>query len=99
MEPNKTRVMHSDLFGEISRPIFQDIKNTRPSVAEEKAALALVLNKLVKAIPKSINSASVNYVRQWREANKSALKVLNSKSSSRVELQSAISNLERYFNE
>jgi hypothetical protein len=87
----------TDLFGFAApRPAFVDIRNTRPSAAEEKAQLALTLNQLCRTPPKSLGSASINTVRAWKDAHKSALKVLNSKSSSRTDLQSAINNLRRY---
>jgi hypothetical protein len=42
----------TDLFGFAApRPAFVDIRNTRPSAAEEKAQLALTLNQLCRTPP------------------------------------------------
>lgn len=91
--------MNLDLFegcsGVVSEP-FKDIRNQRSSVAEEKAALCLELNGLVKRIPAALNSASINRVRAWRSAREGALRTLNNKASSRGELQSAINTMRAY---
>lgn len=84
----------SDLFGfESARAPFKDIANQRPSVAEEKAILAKQLNELVKVVPQSVRSGSIQRTRNWMAAQKSALKILNNKRSSVQELQSAISSM------
>lgn len=84
----------SDLFGHTApKADFRDIRNTRPSIAEEKARLALELHRLVKVPPKSLASASVNAVRVWRAAHESACKVLASTGSSCAQLESAINSL------
>jgi hypothetical protein len=74
-----------DLFGQVPQPPrtpFVDIRNQRESVAEEKARLCLELGALCKTPPRSLSSASINRVREWRAAHKGALKVLGSKQSS-----------------
>lgn len=87
----------SDLFGhQETPPRFVDIRNQRPAVADEKAELTLVLNRLCKTVPASINGASVNVVREYKAVLKRAQKVLASKSSSRQELSSAINSLQRF---
>jgi hypothetical protein len=89
----------NDLFGEVPelpRQPFVDIPNTRESVAEEKARLCLELHELCKKPPKSLNSSSVNRVREWRSAHKLALKVLASKQSSRTELLTAINSMRSF---
>jgi hypothetical protein len=91
--------MSADLFGPVEQAPtapFRDIRNTRESVAEEKARLCLELLGLCRAPPRSLNSASVNRVREWRAAHKSALKVLASKASSRGELSSAINSMRSF---
>lgn len=89
--------MSADLFGFVEeRPAFIDIRNTRESVAEEKARLCLELNALVKVPPRSLGAASIQTVRLWRLELKSAQKVLASKDSSRQALQSAINSLKAF---
>lgn len=89
--------MNADLFGHAEpSPVFKDIRPTRPSVAEKKASLALELNRLCSTPPQSLNSASVNRVRDWKVMQSAALKVLRSRSSSCMELQSAINNMRSY---
>lgn len=44
--------MNTDLFGYAPpRAIFKDIRNQRPSTAEEKAALCLTLGELCRKVP------------------------------------------------
>jgi hypothetical protein len=87
----------SDLFGYAAeRAPFVDIRNTRESVAEEKARLCHDLNTLCRVVPKSLNSASVNRVREFRAAHKMAMKVLGSKQSSRTDLLSAINSMKGF---
>jgi hypothetical protein len=75
---------------------FRDIRNTRPSAAEEKAALCLTLGGLCNRIPPSINSASIDKVREWRSARDKAAKVAASKRSSISDLTAAISSMQRF---
>lgn len=86
-----------DWVGEAPAPkAFKDIRNTRPTVAEEKAELALKLGRLCNKVPPSINGASVDGVRAWRKARDAAAKVAASKRSSVQELTAAISNMQRF---
>lgn len=75
---------------------FVDIRNTRDSVAEEKAEMFLKLNELIRRVPKSIASASVNKTRGYLAERERAKKVLCRKSSSRTELLSAINSMLRF---
>ncbi len=88
----------NDLFGPvdvIERP-FKDIRNQRETVAEEKARLALELNKLCKVPPKSLGSASINQVRRFMADHANCMKTLKSKTASRNELQAAINVMKSY---
>ena len=88
----------SDLFGHIEeRAPFVDIRNQRESVAEEKARLCQELNALLRATPKSLATASIQRVREFKYAHKQALKVLQSKSSSRQELLTAINSIQVFM--
>lgn len=87
----------ADLFGFVAeRPAFVDIRNTRESVAEEKARLCLELNALCKAPPRSLGAASIQTVRAWRLELKNAQKTLAAKDSSRQALQSAINSMKAF---
>lgn len=87
----------SDLFGfEAPRRAFKDIRNQRPSVAEQKAELAMQLRTLCLRIPQTIRDGSINKVREWQVARTAALKVAASSRSSVPELTSQISNMQRF---
>jgi len=87
----------SDLFGEEApaKP-FRDIRSQRSSVAEEKAQLALILNRKITRCPSSVANGSVNLVREWRKTAHAARKVYASTRSSVQELTSAIASFDRY---
>ena len=87
-----------DWVGETAAPQqFKDIRNQRPSVAEEKAEKALQLGRLCLAIPPHIKSGgSINNVRSWTMARNAAAKVAANKRASVSELSAAISNMERF---
>lgn len=87
----------NDLFGHVIEPApFVDIRNTRESVAEEKARLCMELNGLLKTPPQSLGAASIQTVRAFKYAHKTALKVFANKTSSRGDLQSAISSMRAF---
>lgn len=89
--------MNADLFGHAQiRREFQDIRNTRPSVAEEKAALCLELVELCRTAPKSIANGSVDAVRKFLGELARSRKVLNKKTSSANDLRGAIANIKRF---
>lgn len=88
----------SDLFGHIVTPTpFKDIRNQRESVAEEKARLCQELNAMLRRTPKSSAIDSIQKVTHFKAAHKSALKVLQSKASSRHELSAAINSMEAWL--
>lgn len=89
--------MSADLFGYSppSQP-FTDIRNQRDGVAEEKAVLCMQLGELCRKVPASICSASIEKTRAWTHARTRALKVLNSKRSSRTELTEAIKQMRSF---
>jgi hypothetical protein len=73
-----------------------EVRNTRPSTAEEKAALALRLNELCRRCPRSVAQGSIQTVREWTAEQQKALKALKSKTASVHQLQSAVSAMERF---
>lgn len=89
-----------DLFGytEPKAP-FRDIRNQRDSVAEERAELCAVLNRLTRSVPASIRGASINKTRAYMAERERCLKMLKSSRSSRTELLSAINTMRRYETE
>lgn len=90
----------SDLFGSIepSAP-FKDIRNTRPSNAEDKAELSYRLGMLCMKVPTNVRNGSINQVRAWQAARLAArlaaLRVVKNKRASISELNAAISNMGR----
>lgn len=87
----------ADLFGYTPpQPTFKDIRNQRPSTAEEKAALCLTLGELCRKVPDSIRDGDVKKVREWRAHAEKAQKVLAGKRSSIAELTTAIAQMRSY---
>jgi hypothetical protein len=87
----------TDLFGQVTeRAPFKDIGNQRESVAQEKARLCQELNTLLRSTPKSLATASIQRVREFKYAHKAALKVLQCKTSSRQELESALNAMKGF---
>lgn len=50
------------------QPARQQLRDTKPAVAEEKAVLALRLRALCMKPPKSLGSASAQMTRSWLQA-------------------------------
>lgn len=87
----------ADLFGHTEpKEPFKDIRNTRDSVAEEKARLCLELGSLVTKCPASVSQGSIQKTRAWMENLKKAKKVLGSTRSTVPELKSAIQQMRSY---
>ncbi len=78
-----------------SRP-FKDIRNTKETVAEEKARLCMELGQLLKKPPAKVVNGSIQSVRQWQAARAAACKVAGSPRSSVHELRSAITRMEGF---
>jgi hypothetical protein len=89
----------TDLFGpviEAPTEPFKDIRNQRESVAEEKARLCQELNALLRKTPPAASISTVQKVTAYKHGHKLALKVCQSKASSRQELKTAISSMEAW---
>jgi hypothetical protein len=87
----------TDLFWHQTPPQpFKDIRSTRPSVAEQKAELALQLGRLIARCPPGIANGSINATREWVAARKQAAATAKSTRSSVQDLTAAISNMERF---
>jgi hypothetical protein len=76
---------------------FKDIRNQRPSAAEEKAALCLELGRLCHKVPPSISQGSIEKTRDWVAAQQRALKVVNSKRSSIAAITAELVNMRKYL--
>lgn len=88
----------NDLFDQQGRNVqFRDIRNTRPTVAEEKATLSLELGRLCMSPPRSVVNGSIQTTRAWVEAQKSSLKMVKSSRASVQELTAAITNMRRFL--
>lgn len=79
----------------VAKP-FKDIRNTRPTVAEEKAQLLLQLGALIRACPASVRDGSVNKVRAWLVIRGAAAKVAGSSRSSTQQIRTAINSMNGY---
>lgn len=82
-----------DFVGDLPKPEFKDIRNTKPFVAEEKARLALMLGDLVNKVPMSVRNGSVDQVRLWKMDREVSFKAVKNPKSSVNDLQSAISRM------
>lgn len=83
-----------DWVGAPARKPFKDIRNTNPTVAEQKAKLCLQIGGLCAVIPSEIkNGGSVNSVRRWKFCRDAALKVAGNKRSSITELEIALKTI------
>jgi hypothetical protein len=90
----------TDLFGFAAAPApFQDIRDQRPSAADEKAQLCMHLNTLLKRTPPPDFIATVQSARAFAHAHKQALKKLNARTTSRPELSEALNSLAQFFPE
>lgn len=74
----------------------KDIRNTRPTVAEEKAQLALELGRIISKCPVRVQNGSVNLVREWRATKDAAAKVCANSRSSAQQLRTAINSMSRF---
>lgn len=79
-----------------SPPQFRDIRNQRPSTAEQKAVALLRLGQLLKRVHAQIRDGSVQRVREWKACHAAALKVAGNSRSSVTEITSACHSLERW---
>lgn len=85
-----------DFIGGSPPKAFKDIRNTRPSAAEEKAQLALLLNRLLGKVPASVQNGSVNTVHRWRETRDECQKICANSHSSVVALEGAIKRMSAF---
>ncbi len=87
-----------DLVGDLPEPRkFKDIRNTRPSVAEEKANLVLELGRLCATPPQSVANGSINLTRQWLATQKASKATAASARASVLDLDMAIKAMRAYL--
>lgn len=75
---------------------FKDVKNLRPTIAEEKAELVLHIGTLCRKPPASVANGSIQDTREWVAAMKSAMAVAKKVRASVPELTAAVSSMERF---
>jgi hypothetical protein len=88
-----------DMLGGLPEPErkpFKDVRNLRPTIAEEKAELCLRIGVLCKKPPASIINGSVQMTREWVAARKAAMATAGKARSTVPELTSAVSRMERF---
>lgn len=84
----------SDLFGFVApRPVFKDTRNTRPSVAQQKAELLLELGRLIRSVPPEARDGSIQIVRLWKSRKEAAEKIANNSRSSVHDLTRSIASM------
>lgn len=76
---------------------FKDVRNTRPSAAEEKAALCLELGRLCLKVPDCVAQGSVEKTREWIAAQSAGLKLVKSARPSVPMLTAAIRTMRGYL--
>ena len=84
---------------EQSKKPFKDIRNTKPTVAEEKAEKALRLGRLLRKVPQQVCNGSVQTVRAWKSDKEISEKVAKSPRSSVHDLDSAIFRMMKWASE
>lgn len=91
-------MQQTDWVGDVKARKFKDIRNTRPTNAEEKAAQLLRLGELINKIPDSIKSGgTVDQVRSWKKDRDAAAKIAGNSKSSVNEITAAIHNMGRWW--
>lgn len=87
-----------DFIGGLPQPApFKDIRNTRPTAAEEKAALCLELGRLCMRVPPVVQSGSIEKTREWVAAQKVGLALAKNARASVPQLTAAIANMRRFL--
>lgn len=75
---------------------FVDIRNQRPSVAEQKAALCMQLRALCNHPPQSVVSGGIGAVRAWKSVQAECCKVAAKATSTVPQLESAINRMRAF---
>lgn len=87
-----------DWVGSEPQELFRDIRNTRPSTAEEKAVQLMRLGEMVTKIPEHIKSGgTVGEVRSWKKDRDAAAKVAGNSRASINDITASIHNMERWW--
>lgn len=88
-----------DLVGDLPEPEspkFKDVRNLRPTIAEEKAELCLRIGVLCRKPPACVANGSIQTTREWVAAMKSAMATAKKARASVPELTAALSSMERF---
>lgn len=84
-----------DAFSPAIKPAFVDIRNQRPSIAEEKAKLVLQLKRMVDKPPQHVINGGIATVRNWVSAAAECRKVMR---ASVGDLERAINRMSTWTN-
>ncbi len=76
---------------------FKDIRNTRPSTAEEKAALCLQLGRLCLKPPPGVVNGGIELTRRWVAAQKAGLALAKNSRASTVQLSMAVAAMRTFL--
>lgn len=93
-DPADTRTV--DAFGDRQQRQFADIRNQRPSTAEQKAQLCLTLKRLCDKPPQNVVNVGIATVRAWKTASEECRKVCAKVSSSVPQLEAAINRMKAF---
>jgi len=88
-----------DMIGGLPEPErkqFKDVKNLRPTIAEEKAELCLRIGVLCRKPPACVQNGSIQTTREWVAAMKSAMATAKKVRATVPELTAALSSMERF---
>lgn len=85
-----------DWVGEPQAQPFKDIRNTRGSVAEEKARICLLLGARINTIPAMVRDGTIDQTRAWKRDREAAAKVCANKRSSVGDLESALNSMAKW---
>lgn len=75
---------------------FTDIRNQRPSKAEQKAVLCMQLRQLCNHPPQSVVSGGIGAVRAWKSVQAECCKLAAKTTSTVPQLESAINRMRAF---
>lgn len=85
-----------DAFDPPAPKPFVDIRNQRPSVAEQKATLCMQLRELCNRPPQKIIDGGVMHVVAWKSVRAECAKIIAKSTSTVPQLESAINRMKAF---
>lgn len=87
-----------DMVGDLPpAPEFKDIRNTRPSAAEEKAGLVWDLGRLCKTPPPGVVSGGIQLTRRWVAEQQKGLALCKNSRATVPQLTAAIAQMRAFL--